>query len=73
MAAALALLFLKRGLQIGDRCRDLVGAIGALFNQVLHHAHAFVEGLLHVRNPVLQVLHLSLQLHHVFVDAQGRG
>jgi hypothetical protein len=36
---------------------------------VLQHAHALVEGLLHVGDSVLQVLHLGLQLHHVFVDA----
>ena len=51
----------------------LVGAIGALFDQVLQHAHALIKGLLHVRDSVLQVLNLGLQLHHVFVDAPGRG
>ena len=69
MGAAIALLLLQRGLKVGDRSRDLVGPVGALFNQVLEHTHALVERLLHVGNSVLQVLDLSLQLHHVFVHA----
>ena len=72
MGAAVALLFLQRGLKIGDRRGHFVGPVCALFDQVLQHAHALVKRLLHVGDSVLQVLHLGLQLHHVFVHAPGR-
>ena len=72
MSAAVALLFLQSGLQVGDGSGDFVGAVRALLNQVLQHAHALVKRLLHVGDSVLQVLHLGLQLHHVLVNAPRR-
>ena len=61
-------------LQVVDRGVHLVDAVGALLDEVLHHAHVHVDGLLKARHLVLQRLHLGLQLHNLFVCGKaGNG
>src|SRR5258708_7017686 len=73
MAGCVALLLLERCLQGCDCGRGLVGRVGVLLHQVLHHAHALVEGLAHVGHLFLQLLHLSLELDHLLARAIGWG
>ena len=66
--AALVLLLLQPFLQAVDARSDFVDVVGALFDQVLHHPHALIEGLLHASHLVLKGLDLGLQLNDFFAD-----
>ena len=72
LAVLRLLLGLHLFLQTVERDGHLVDGVGALLDEVLHDAHALVVGLLQARDRVLQLLNLRLQLHHVFVDGEGR-
>src|SRR5260370_42003265 len=54
-----------------DGDRHLIDRVGALLDEVFHDAHALVVGLLEAGDRVLQLLDLSLQLHHVLIDGEG--
>jgi hypothetical protein len=56
-----------------DGDRHSVHGVGSLLDEIFHHAHALVVGLLKARDGVLKLLDLSLQLHHVLVDGQCGG
>jgi hypothetical protein len=58
-------------LQVVDRSIHLVDAVGALLDEVFHHPHVHVDGLLQARHLVLQRLNLRLQLHHFFVRGKA--
>jgi hypothetical protein len=52
---AILLLFVEGSLQLIDRGGYFVGGVGVLLEQILHDAHALVEGLLHLRHLLLPV------------------
>src|SRR5438067_4349339 len=68
MVVGIALLLLQSRLHVGDSRRDLVHAVGILVHQVPQDAHTLIEGLLHLRELRLKVLHLRLQFDDVAVD-----
>ena len=72
LAAHVVGLLRERPLQVLDRARDLVHVVGGLLDQVLHDAHALVEGLAHLRHLVLQAFHLGLELDHLFAHTEYR-
>ena len=58
-------------LQIVDRRVHLVDTVGALLDEVLHHPHVHVDGLLQAGDLILQGLHLGLQLDHILVRGKA--
>ena len=66
----LLLTGLLHGLQ---RLGELVHVVGTVLNQVLHDAHALIEGLLHVCHAIGQILNLGLELNDFLGDGKGWG
>ena len=72
MIAGVTLLFLQRGLHVGDGAGNFVDAVRVLVHQVLEHAHALVQRLLQGRDLVRKLLHLGLQLDQFTVNRPRR-
>ena len=58
-------------MQLVDRGGYFVGGVGVLLEQILHDAHALVEGLLHLGHLLLQLANLGLQFDDFLAGAVG--
>ena len=66
-------MLLDSSLQLVDGGRELVHGVGILLDQISHHAHALVEGVLHVGDLFLQHLDLRLDLDDFLANSPERG
>ena len=54
-----------------QRVGNAIDGVSVLLDEAAHRAEALVVALLESRQLILQRLHLGLQLHHIFVGAEG--